>query len=903
MAVRKDSIQLKLDIEGQEGVKTYQKLLDQSRQLNNEMRKLKRQGKENTDEFKKLEKQSASLNKQFKQFDVANAKWGQLQKRARDLSRALKYKLTPGTKEFIAATKEFQKVNARLDEIKTSVKGVKNGMDEVRIAGIKVPTGIVKAFIASQVIQYFMQLFNILDETTKQFVKLRGTIQQATGAIGTDLDEYTTQIAGISKTFGKDTDEILSAANSLTKQLTGDFSESLKLIEQGFLAGADRGGDFLNQLKEYPSFFREAGLTGEQFMSVISQSVQEGVFSDKGVDLIKEFNIRVREMPQATKDAFEAIGTNSEEISKSIDEKGIGGAFTLIQKKLRGLKEDSPAVGQALADIFGGPGEDAGIQFIKMLDLTEDAMDDLLNTSNDYTLALQEQLEADKELAEAQNRVAKGFKDTSNSLSVYISRIKAFLFNVAADVIEFFGQLPATIKGIKAVIKQDFKNLEVEIRTFVLNAKIAFKQLEKLNPFGKTSEQIDEEIKNLHIKRIELQAEAKSLGEAYREAYLEGMKDVEQRKKVSEALFPSEDELKQTAKKKAKAQVKAENEALRQERAKSPSVAALGTLAPTAVASTGEGAGSTTDQNEILKNRFLKALITEQEYEDQRYQIQQDAYDRRLEYIRQMHGEESQAFVKLENEKLQAQKDYEAQRTELTKQSEEFKTKVYSEGLNAMSDIVGSTIELLQGEEGERKKNSLALKAFSVGKVLIDTQEAIMAIVKNAQANPSNILFPGSGNLIAGLKIAAVTTKSALAVNKIRNQNFYDGGYTGSTPFIKDTKGRDIVGGVHAGEWVAPRWQVEHPVAGQVINWLDTMRQRGFQEGGFTGQTNIPVPQATTTTLSGTDNKELKMTMKLLLKSNMEMADAIKRKQFSVPVAQVADALDEEYRLRDKSSF
>ena len=44
MAIRKDNIQIVLDIEAKEGVQAYQKLLDESKKVNNEMRKLKRAG-------------------------------------------------------------------------------------------------------------------------------------------------------------------------------------------------------------------------------------------------------------------------------------------------------------------------------------------------------------------------------------------------------------------------------------------------------------------------------------------------------------------------------------------------------------------------------------------------------------------------------------------------------------------------------------------------------------------------------------------------------------------------------------------------------------------------------------------------------------------------------------------
>ena len=915
MAVRKDSIQISIDIEAQEGVKAYQKLLDETKQVNNEMRKLKRSGQENSEEFKKLQKRASQLNGELNKLGGAGANMGQLINRSKQLSREMR-SLVPGTKRFIAATKELKDVNTRLKDIRDQTRGVGKGMQEITILGLKLPPvfqkmagGIntvgtaMKGLIALEIIQFFVSIFRTVDETTQAFVKLRGEIQQTTGATGEQLDQYSTRISAISSTFKVGTDELLTAANSLTKQLTGDFSKSLELIEKGFLAGGNRSGEFLDQIKEYPAFFREARLTGEQMIGVITQSVNQGVFSDKGVDLIKEFNLRIREMPKATTDALQAIGLSSQRIRDEIDENGVGGAFLIVQERLSQLQQDSPEVGQALADIFGGPGEDAGIQFIQNLQLTDDSLQNLIQSGGEYTQQLQEQLAADQALAEAQNRVSKGFNDTSNSLRIYVTRIKTFLFETAGLVLEFFEKLPATAQGVRASFVQVGENIKGFFERLYITMKITTTRIRKLNPFGKTNEQLDEEIAKLKQKRSQIKEGAESVMDAYKEAYLDGMKDIERRKAISEALLPppAPGVIKKRAEQTVAAYQKATKEAAKKQKTIAPLQALGATSTPTSVSSSGEAEINTSNQEELLKNRFLQALITEQQYEDQRFQLQQEAYNKRLEFLQEKFGEESAQFIALENQKLQAQKDYEAQRAESTRKTEEARQQMTQAGFNAFGEFISGTIELLQSEEGERKKNAGAIKAFSIGKVIVDTQEAIMAIIKNAQANPGNILFPGLGSIIQGFKIAGVVAKSAASISKIRSTGFYEGGMTGNTPLFKDNKGLDVVGAVHKNEWVAPAWQVQHPVYGQMINWLETMRQQGFNDGGF-ASANI-VPQSPTAPTQTSGNDAFQKAVEKMVMSQREATEAIKQKQFSVPTGQVADALDEEYRLRSKSSF
>jgi len=42
----------------------------------------------------------------------------------------------------------------------------------------------------------------------------------------------------------------------------------LKLAKDGFIAGADANGEFLENLKEYPAYFKEAGISASQFIAI-----------------------------------------------------------------------------------------------------------------------------------------------------------------------------------------------------------------------------------------------------------------------------------------------------------------------------------------------------------------------------------------------------------------------------------------------------------------------------------------------------------------------------------------------------------------------------------------------------------------------------------------------------------
>jgi len=131
MAVRKDSVQITVDIEAAQGVREFQKFTDEVKRTEAQMRKLKKAGKENSEEYKTLQKNLDKVNEEFAKIGGAGATMGQLIGRAKKLNREIK-SLAPGTTRFIQATKELREVNTRLIETREKTKGVRKGLDKMR---------------------------------------------------------------------------------------------------------------------------------------------------------------------------------------------------------------------------------------------------------------------------------------------------------------------------------------------------------------------------------------------------------------------------------------------------------------------------------------------------------------------------------------------------------------------------------------------------------------------------------------------------------------------------------------------------------------------------------------------------------------------------------------------------
>ena len=261
--------------------------------------------------------------------------------------------------------------------------------------------------------------------------------QQFTGLTGNELKAVRNEVQVTADTFGLDFNEVLQGANSMSKAFGTDMGESLRLIQQGMESGANANGQFMDTLREYPRYLEEAGLSAEEFVAITTQSAKEGVFSDKGVDAIKEANLRLREMTDATAQALEGIGISSQEVQQGLQDGSLKtfDVMQMVSQKLGELPESSSAVGKAIADIFGGPGEDAGLAYLKTLGDIETNMDDVVEKSGDIAEAQEMQLKSQREL----NNAVSGLFDMTGG---GFEKMRAQIITIANNA------LTSLIKGI-----------------------------------------------------------------------------------------------------------------------------------------------------------------------------------------------------------------------------------------------------------------------------------------------------------------------------------------------------------------------------------------------------------------------------------------------------------------------
>lgn len=363
---------------------------------------------------------AANLRKLDKEFESTINSSKSVSKQLSEIKRQINemnYKGLDGTPTFnkmIAKAKELQSV---LDKTKLDIGGGNNGgglgqlqklidqlggkgnlggaMSKLGTLGKAGGIGAAVAGIAIATKEFY-DYNNEIDKAIRK-------TQTLTGVTANAARDINASASVIARNFGADVNEEIRTANTLMKTFGITGEEAMDLIQDGFVNGADARGDMLDQLYEYSKYFKEAGLNASNLVAVLIQSQQEGIFNDKGLDTIKEANLRLREMPKATQDAIDAIGLSSSEMSQAIQDGSMTtfDAMKKISEKIQETGNESTKTGQAIADIFGSPGEDAGYDYISMLQDLEGDLDAVKEKCGGINDTMNDQITAERNLQKA----------------------------------------------------------------------------------------------------------------------------------------------------------------------------------------------------------------------------------------------------------------------------------------------------------------------------------------------------------------------------------------------------------------------------------------------------------------------------------------------------------------------
>lgn len=356
----------------------------QTKLLNDEIKKNNIQVAKSSVELSKQKRERTAniklINSEKGFYDKLNARLVALRKTAKNLGA----QFGTNSKQFKTAASEVSKLDSKLrlidNELGNNQRSVGKysnalkGLAGQLLGALGITAGVTLLVDQFKKAAERMGILNVLtrqlkgtfDITTKEAQKLAAQIN-AMAQNFEDVDAKQLQISLVA---------IVNTFKELSEQ------EALDLIKEGFQKGSNNSGEFLDILKEYPVFFKKAGLSASEMFAIINQQVKEGVYSDKGVDAIKEATISLTENTKIVKDALKPLG---ESVNLQIRQKVEAGkafeAMQLISKEMLTLGANSAEAQTIMADVFKGAGEDSDA-FVRNLHNVVLSMEDVADQTS-----------------------------------------------------------------------------------------------------------------------------------------------------------------------------------------------------------------------------------------------------------------------------------------------------------------------------------------------------------------------------------------------------------------------------------------------------------------------------------------------------------------------------------------
>jgi hypothetical protein len=748
MSVRQDEVQIRVNVLGNEAQASYAKLEKGISDLEGELKNLTKGTEEYNKKAAEIEQAKTQMGNFRKEVDLNKLSSQQLLKLQKDLQREAK--LAYGTEKFKELKPELDRVNAKVKEMNTELRGVtqtsggmfdsmmqmtpfaghfnamKGGLMGVQkgtmaassgfktLKGAIISTGIgALVVLLGALISYFTGTQEGVDKVTAVLRPLEVMFKKIIGVLQEMIGNWL-------KKFSKAWDDPKAAMMSFVKMLQDQVMNRIKafgVIWQGVqkLLKGDTSG-----FKAIADGFLQAG-TGIEGMtdkikngannlkSFVQDSVAQGKQLDLMIKRIEQAEISLNKNRQTLNEEYERQNEIARDSEKSEKERAI--ALKAAQNALAQLTKMEK-------DFI-----DLKINRIKL----EHELNGNLN--KDYKEL--NDLEAEKlafEAAASAKRV--GLKKLENKISKEMAAEEAEREKEKQDKAEELRKRDeAAARSIQALkIELMDEGLVKEL------AKIDIEYAEKLKAIEGNETQMAEQLALIEAQKIRDIAEARRL----------------------------EDE-----------NIRLEDEEI---------------------------------QKAILEQKFLNVLMTEQEYQDALYEQQRENMQRSLDLIREMHGEENLEYVKKYNEILKLDKDHSDKKLDNAKKTAELKASIEDAEFEASKDIMNLGLELLSADEAGRKKHGDAIRAFSAANVAVDFVEEIQSIWKNAEKNPANALFPGAAQGIAIVKTIAAGVRKGIAISKIMGQKFAMGGIFGGSSHAQggnaviDSRTGNKVAEVEAGE-------------------------------------------------------------------------------------------------------
>jgi phage-related minor tail protein len=190
---------------------------------------------------------------------------------------------------------------------------------------------------------------------------------------GDELKQVTRDAMQLAQTTDADLNEVTRAANNLMKGFGVSSKDAFDMMAKGAQNGLNFSNEMFDNLAEYAPLWSQMGYSADEMFGILERGSKAGVYNlDYVNDVMKEFQIRVKDGSKATSDAFDQLSPEANKVWKAFNEgkATVSDVASTVVGELKGMDD------QVLASQIG-----VGLFGTKWEDLESDAMYAMLGTT------------------------------------------------------------------------------------------------------------------------------------------------------------------------------------------------------------------------------------------------------------------------------------------------------------------------------------------------------------------------------------------------------------------------------------------------------------------------------------------------------------------------------------------
>lgn len=281
--------------------------------------------------------------------------------------------------------------------------------------------------------------------------------REFTGYAGDDLIAMRNKVQATADVMGKDFNDTLKTADALMANFHISGGEAMDIINKGFASGADLNGDMLQKMQQLAPTFHDAGIAADEMVAIIQQT-RSGIFTDQGLEAIRQGSARIREMSSSTRQALQGIGIDVDQMQAKLRDGSMTtfDAIKQVSAQLKTLPDNAQEVGEVMTAVFGRQGKFASQEMIESLAEMSTSLDEVTAQTGEYGELLLENISTEEELDNVTSALFdmtdKGWEEMKQQATIYAKKALVAVVKGLVDVANWFINLYNKSLPVRAAV-------------------------------------------------------------------------------------------------------------------------------------------------------------------------------------------------------------------------------------------------------------------------------------------------------------------------------------------------------------------------------------------------------------------------------------------------------------------